>query len=32
MGGGLGRRCVRRVYGADGAVHGIIHTVHTVNV
>ena len=29
MGGGLENRCVGRVYGADGAVHGTIHTVHT---
>jgi hypothetical protein len=24
MGGGLKSRCVGRVYGADGAVHGIL--------
>jgi len=30
MGGGLESRCVDRVYGADGAVHGIIRTVHTI--
>ena len=30
MGGGLESRCVGRVYGADGAVHGNIHTVHTL--
>jgi len=29
MGGGLESRCVGRVYGADGAVHGTICTVHT---
>jgi len=30
MGGGLERsRCAGRVYGADDAVHGTIHTVHT---
>jgi len=29
MGGGLENRCVGRVYGADGAVHGTIRTVHT---
>jgi len=29
MGGGLDSRCVGRVYGADGAVHGTIRTVHT---
>jgi len=29
MGGGLESRCVGRVYGADGAVHGAIRTVHT---
>jgi len=29
MGGGLESRCVVRVYGADGAVHGTIRTVHT---
>jgi len=28
-GGGLENRCVGRVYGADGAVHGTIHTAHT---
>ena len=28
MGGGLESRCVGRVYGADGAVHGTIRTVH----
>jgi len=27
MGGGLESRCVGRVYGADGAVHGTIHQV-----
>ena len=26
MGGGLESRCVCRVYGADGAVHGTIRT------
>jgi len=29
MGGGLESRCVGRVYGADGAVHWTIRTVHT---
>jgi len=31
LGGGLQSRCVRRVYGADGAMqsHGTIRTVHT---
>ena len=29
MGGGLESRCVGRVYGADGAMHGTIRTVHT---
>jgi hypothetical protein len=29
MGGGLESRCVGRVYGAEGAVHGAIRTVHT---
>jgi len=29
MGGGLDSRCVSRVYGADGAMHGTIRTVHT---
>ena len=29
IGGGLESRCVGRVYGADGAVHGTIRTVHT---
>jgi len=28
-GGGLDSRCVGRVYGADGAVHGTIRTVNT---
>jgi len=28
-GGGLESRCVVRVYGADGAVHCTIRTVHT---
>ena len=27
MGGGLESRCVGRVYGADGAVHGTIRTI-----
>jgi len=27
MGGGLESRCVGRVFGADGAVHGTIRTV-----
>jgi len=31
MGGGLESRCVGRVYGADGAVHGTIRTVHTTH-
>jgi len=30
MGGGLESRSVGRVYGADGAVHGIIQTVSTI--
>jgi len=30
MGGGLESRCVGRVYGADGAVHSTIRTVHTI--
>jgi len=29
MGGGLESRCIGCVYGADGAVHGTIRTVHT---
>ena len=29
MGGGLESRCVGRVYGAVGASHGTIRTVHT---
>jgi len=29
MGDGLESRCVDRVYGADGTVHGTIRTVHT---
>jgi len=29
MDGGIESRCVGRVYGADGAMHGIIRTVHT---
>jgi len=29
MGGGLESRCVGRVYGADGAVHSTIRTIHT---
>jgi len=29
MNGGLESRCVGRVYGADGAVHDTIRTVHT---
>jgi len=29
MGGGLESSCVGRVYGADGAMHSTIHTVHT---
>jgi len=28
MGGGLENRCVGRVYGGDGAVHGTIPTIH----
>ena len=28
MDGGLESRCVRRVYGADGAVHGTVHTTY----
>jgi len=31
MSGGLASRCVGRVYGADGDVHGTIRTVHTTN-
>jgi len=31
MGGGLESRCVGRVYGADGAVHITIRTVHTTH-
>jgi hypothetical protein len=27
--GGLENRCLGRVYGADGAVHGTIRTAHT---
>jgi len=30
MGGGLESRCVGRVYGAEGAVHGTICTVNTI--
>jgi len=29
LGGGLERRCVGRVFGAEGVVHGNIRTVHT---
>jgi len=29
MGGGLESRCIGRVYGADGAVHGTIRTINT---
>ena len=29
MGGGPESRCVGRVYGLDGAVHGTIQTVHS---
>ena len=29
MGGDLESRCVGRVYGADGAVHSTIRTVHS---
>ena len=29
MGGGLESRCVGRVYGADGAVHGTIRNGNT---
>jgi len=28
MGGGLDSRCVGLVFGADGAVHGTVQTVH----
>ena len=28
MDGGLESRCVGRVYGADGAVHGTVHTTY----
>jgi len=31
MGGGLESRCVGRVYGVDGAVHGTMRTVHTTH-
>jgi len=31
MGGGLESRCVGRVYGADGAMHGTIRTVNTTD-
>jgi len=31
MGGGLESRCVGRVYGADGAVHGTIRTENTTH-
>jgi len=30
MGGGLESRCVGRVCGADGAVHGTIRTANTI--
>ena len=30
MSSGLERRCVGRVYGVDGAVHGTIRTLHTL--
>jgi len=30
MGGGLESRCVGRVYGLEGAVHGTFQTVHVV--
>jgi hypothetical protein len=30
MAGGLESRCVGRVYGAVGAVHGTIRTVHAI--
>jgi len=29
MGGGLESSCVGRVYGADGAVHSTVRTLHT---
>ena len=29
MGGGLESRCVGRVYGADGAVHGTKHDLRS---
>jgi hypothetical protein len=29
MGGGPDSRCIGHVYGADGAVHGTIRTVHS---
>jgi len=29
MGGGAESRCIGRVYGLDGALHGTIQTVHT---
>jgi len=31
MGGGLESRCVGRVYGADGAVHGTIQKLGAEN-
>jgi len=31
MSGGLESRCVGRVYGAEGAVHGTFRTVHTTS-
>jgi len=31
IGGGLESRCVGGVYGADGAMHGTIRTVHTTH-
>ena len=30
-GGGLESRCIGRVYGADGAMHDTISTVHTTH-
>jgi len=32
MGGGLESRCVGRVYGADGAVHGTIRSVNAAKI
>jgi len=32
MGGGLESRCVGRVYGADGAVHGAENHMQQLNI